>query len=173
MMNQLEAVMADETCPTPTADPPAPICPRTGRATLPIGHVTVTSHVAAGVPAIAFGFCDVPTCSTVYVGADGRLIDKADLRTRVGMKEAADPIPVCYCFDYTERQIIEDVRAHGRSTIREYISEQVQGGRCRCVVTNPSGRCCLGNVARAVWKARRGGGGFAQNVPSGADFLGR
>ena len=149
--------MADDTCCAPTVKPAAPICPRTGRATLPVEHVTVASHFAADdVPVIPFGFCDVPTCSTVYVGADGRLIDKADLRTRVGVKETADPIPVCYCFGYTERQIVDDVLAHGRSTIREYISEQVQAGRCRCVVTNPSGRCCLGTVARAVAKTRHG-----------------
>ena len=151
--------MAGEACCASIVEPVAPNCPRTGRATLPVEYVTVTSHVAANdVPPTAFGFCDVPTCSTVYVGADGRLIDKTDLRTRVGIKETADPIPVCYCFDVTERQIVEDVLAHGRSTIREYISEQVQASHCRCVVTNPSGRCCLGNVTRAVAQARRGDG---------------
>lgn len=146
--------MADETRCAPIVDPPALICPRTGRATLPVERVTVTSHVAADdVPTVAFGFCDVPTCSIAYVGADGRLIDKADLKTRVGLKETDDPIPVCYCFGHTERQIVDDMRAHGRSTIRESITEQVQAGCCRCVVSNPSGRCCLGSVARVIAKA--------------------
>ena len=89
----------------------------------------------------------------VYVGADGTLIRKDQLRTRVGVKERDEPIPVCYCFGFTNAQIVRDVLAEGRSTIREYIETQVRAGHCRCEITNPAGRCCLGNVQRAIAEA--------------------
>jgi hypothetical protein len=78
------------------------------------------------------------------------LIRKDQVRTRVGVKETEDPIPVCYCFGFTARQIAEDLTANGRSTIRPYIENQVRAGRCRCETTNPAGRCCLGNVSRVI-----------------------
>ena len=128
-----------------------PTCPRTGRATRPVARWTVLNHVVPPeVPETAFGFCDVPNCEVVYVGSDGTLFTKAALRTRVGLKERTDPIPICYCFSFTERQIAGDVRAHGHSTIRDYIQEQVRAGRCACETTNPSGRCCLGDVAGVI-----------------------
>jgi hypothetical protein len=86
----------------------------------------------------------------VYVGTDGTLIRKDQLRTRVGVKERDEPIPVCYCFGFTAAQIVQDVIAEGRSTIRTYIESQVRAGQCRCETTNPAGRCCLGNVQRAI-----------------------
>jgi hypothetical protein len=48
---------------------------------------------------------------------------------------------ICYCFQYTREDIIEDVRAHnGRSMIMERIVSEKKAGHCRCLVTNPSGR---------------------------------
>lgn len=126
-------------------------CPVSNTLTMPVGIVTVQQHaLLPELPETSFGFCDVPTCSVVYVGGDGTLIDKAHVRIRVGVKETEEPIPVCYCFELTAAQIAEDVREHGRSTIRDYIQEQVRAGRCRCEMTNPSGRCCLGNVGRVL-----------------------
>jgi hypothetical protein len=133
-----------------------PTCPLTGRPTLPVSRITVLQHVAgSAVPETGFGFCDRPSCTVVYVGESGRLIAKDELRTRVGLKETVEPIPVCYCWSFTERQIVEDVREHGESTIRSYIQEQVRAGRCACEVKNPAGRCCLGAVSRAITRARR------------------
>ncbi|MCC6496070.1 MAG: hypothetical protein IT193_07400 [Propionibacteriaceae bacterium] len=120
-------------------------------ATMSVGIVTVREHaLLPELPETSFGFCDAASCPVVYVGADGTLIDKAHVRTRVGVKETEDPIPVCYCFELTAVQIADDVRTHGQSTIRDYIQEQVRAGRCRCETTNPSGRCCLGNVGRVL-----------------------
>lgn len=101
-----------------------------------------------------YRYCETPARPVVYFGPPGtQLLRIADLKTRVGAKETEDPVPVCYCFSFTERQIIEDVLAHGRCTIRDYIQDKVRRGECACEVKNPSGRCCLGNVARAIKKA--------------------
>ena len=132
------------------------LCPVSDTPTLSVGNVTVQQHAAlVALPDTSFGFCEDANCPVVYVGADGTLIDKAHVRTRVGIKETEAPIPVCYCFELTSAQIAEDVREHGRSTIRDYIQEQVRAGLCRCETTNPSGRCCLGSVGRAIASAAR------------------
>ena len=127
------------------------MCPVIDAPTKPVGLVTVGQHaLLSELPKTVFGFCDAPGCDVVYVGADGTLIRKDQVRTRIGVKETDDPIPVCYCFNVTARQIAEDLAANGRSTIRAYIEDQVHAGRCRCETTNPAGRCCLGNVSRVI-----------------------
>ena len=133
----------------------APVCPITTEPTFPVPRDTVRQHTTSpDLPEVDFGFCDVPRCDVVYVGADGTLIRKQQLRTRVGVKETEDPIPVCYCFEFTAAQIADDVRQHGRSAIRDYIQEQVRAGRCQCETTNPAGRCCLGDVGRLIGQTR-------------------
>src|SRR5216683_1963517 len=73
-----------------------------------------------------------------------------DLMVRVGSKETADPIPVCYCFGFTRKDIQREIAETGHSTIANRISEEVKAGNCACEVKNPSGKCCLGDVTRTV-----------------------
>ena len=104
----------------------------------------------------AYRFCETPTCDVVYFSSDGTsLFRKPDITVRVGLKETDDPIPVCYCFGYTERMITEEIRATGRTTIPDQIRAEVKAGNCRCEITNPKGSCCLGDVSRAVTKVKR------------------
>jgi bacterioferritin-associated ferredoxin len=100
-----------------------------------------------------YAFCDSPTCPVVYFTADGSQVLKTQLRVRVGAKETEDPIPVCYCFNVTERMIHEEVAQTGRSTASTLIRAEVKAGNCRCEVENPSGRCCLGEVIQAEKRA--------------------
>ena len=146
--------MDDDCCQPEFRAVRAIACPLTGRPTKPVSRATVFQHVnRSELAETTFGFCDAAGCPVVYVGADGTLIEKSALRTRIGAKETSDPIPVCYCWSYTKRQIADDFAEHGRSTIRERIEAQVRAGLCRCEATNPSGRCCLGDVARAIAEA--------------------
>ena len=97
----------------------------------------------------AYAFCETPTCPVVYYTADGSQVLKTKLRVRVGLKETQDPIPVCYCFNVTERMIHEEIERTGKSTASTRIGAEVKAGNCRCEVENPSGRCCLGEVMQA------------------------
>ena len=47
---------------------------------------------------------------------------------------------VCYCFNYSEDDIIKDAREHNRSLIMEKILAAKQAGGCNCATTNPKGR---------------------------------
>ncbi len=43
-----------------------------------------------------------------------------------------------------------EIRSTGKSTVAERITAEVKAGNCACEVKNPSGKCCLGDVTRAV-----------------------
>ena len=52
---------------------------------------------------------------------------------RIGAMET-----ICYCFNYTDADIVADVVArHGQSTIEQRIAEAKKNGRCQCEVKNP------------------------------------
>lgn len=100
-----------------------------------------------------FNFCRTPTCDVVYFNADGVVLRKSEVRARVGLKETEDPVPICYCFGYTEKMAFDEVRATGRCTIPQRITAEVKAGNCACEIRNPQGSCCLGNVNAAVKRA--------------------
>ncbi len=47
---------------------------------------------------------------------------------------------LCYCFVHSRKDIEEDFRKNGRSTILETIAAASRAGECRCQETNPKGR---------------------------------
>jgi hypothetical protein len=107
------------------------------------------------VPQIAntqYYFCETANCPNVYFPyhSGGRVFGKPDLIVRVGLKETADPVPLCYCFDITRKRVWDEIERTGRSAVPEAIKSEVQAGNCACEVKNPSGKCCLGNVVRTV-----------------------
>ena len=98
-----------------------------------------------------FFFCPDPDCEVVYFTASGdEIYRKADLTVRVGLKETEDPVPVCYCFEFTRAMLREEIERTGATTIPQKIQEEIAAGRCACEVKNPQGTCCLGNVNAAV-----------------------
>lgn len=97
-------------------------------------------------------FCDDPTCSVVYFSTDGsHRFYIQDIRERVYQKEpSSEDVLVCYCFRYTQGQIVREVQSTGRSTISEDITNNIIAGKCACDWRNPQGSCCIGNVKRIV-----------------------
>jgi NAD(P)H-nitrite reductase large subunit len=47
---------------------------------------------------------------------------------------------ICYCFNYTEADLVKDVLENGRSTIMERIMAESKQGNCDCAKNNPKGR---------------------------------
>ena len=48
---------------------------------------------------------------------------------------------ICYCYGYTDEDIIKDLVDHdGKSTILERIKAEKKAGNCQCDVKNPKGR---------------------------------
>ncbi len=99
----------------------------------------------------SYYFDRTPDCDVVYFSNEARsYFQKEDLTVRVGLKETESPIPLCYCFGHTAESAREEIASTGRSTVAKRIAAEVQSGNCSCEVTNPSGKCCLGDVNRAI-----------------------
>lgn len=130
-------------------------CPVNGGRCKQVEILTVKSLVRQlplGMPNTEYYFCDSAECEVVYFPLDPRApsFRRGDLLVRVGAKETEGPLPICYCFGFTRQDIWDEIRSTGKSTVAQRISAEVEAGRCACEVKNPSGKCCLGDVARAA-----------------------
>jgi NAD(P)H-nitrite reductase large subunit len=47
---------------------------------------------------------------------------------------------ICYCFNYTKKDIEEDFNKNGCSRILEKITKEKSIGGCHCEVKNPKGK---------------------------------
>jgi len=147
------STLKDGACAFPTGKPGA--CPSCGKKGKPVAVLTVKSLVRdhTRVPSsVSYSFCRTTECDVVYF-SDQAVFRKPDLKVRVGIKETADPVPLCYCFDYSREDVRRHIESTGRTTILEEIKAEVQSGFCACEVKNPSGACCLGDVTRAIQEA--------------------
>ncbi len=135
------------------------ICKECGNKGVPVKEITLKSLVKEPVLETiesldGFYFCEAPSCEAVYFNNEQHVyLYKEDVKVRVGIKETENPIPVCYCFGWTQERIFEQIKQLGYSTAVQEISAKVKAGECTCDISNPSGRCCLGNVYKVV---RRG-----------------
>ncbi len=135
-------------------------CPECGSRSKRVDAITVKSlvrHLPFGMLPAQYYFCEARACDVVYFPSnpDAPTFRQGDLLVRVGLKEKHDPIPLCYCFGVARSDIAEEVRQTGKSTVAEQIKAEVKAGNCACEVKNPSGKCCLGNITRAVQDALR------------------
>jgi hypothetical protein len=143
-------------CDPFSSEEDTPRCPSTGSRGRAVSRQTVEALVTdAGRRLLSAGeyrFCPDRDCDIVYFGRDKPAIGRADLSVPVWHKDPARS-PICYCFGDSERSIATEVSVHGRSTAEVRIRAAIAAGACACGLRNPSGRCCLGNVA-AVMKRR-------------------
>ena len=135
-------------------------CPVSGTRSKQVNLLTLKSlvrHLKFGMPAAQYYFCAAPDCDAVYFPStpDAPTFSRDDLLVRVGAKEAGEEATICYCFGISRGQIREEVEAAGRCSATEKIKAEIQAGRCACEVKNPSGKCCLGDVTRAVLEVLR------------------
>ena len=127
-----------------------PLCRGPGK---PVQRKTPESLLvdAGKLGAGPFYFCPAPDCDLVYFDASGgEIYSKRDLEVRVGLKETSDPIPICYCFDFTRAMARAEIERTGTTTIPDRIKAGIAAKRCACDVKNPQGSCCLGNVNATV-----------------------
>jgi len=58
----------------------------------------------------------------------------------LGKGEFKEDDLVCYCFQYTRKQIEDEFLQNGRSTILKKIAREKKAGGCDCARKNPKGR---------------------------------
>src|SRR5215470_5202689 len=93
---------SDSTCTLPQGKPD--FCPACGEKGKAVATLTVKSLVGGHIRVLAtasFSFCRTAACDVVYFSQEA-VFRKPDIKVRVGIKETEDPVPLCYCFDYTQ-----------------------------------------------------------------------
>lgn len=126
-------------------------CPECGTTGHPVGPAPVRPH-APDVVDRPWSYCPNEPCQVVFF-IDHETIDDDHVITRVGSKARSKPEPVCFCFAHTAADIAADLAEHGRSIINESVKTAVADGLCACEHLNPSGKCCLPSIRRALQAA--------------------
>ena len=138
-------------------------CPTCGKNGKPVSPTTLRvllkDEFVGQVAETEYRFCDAKDCDSVYYG-NGQTFTKAELKVAVGVKETSGERPLCYCFGHSVGTITEELRTKGRSDALDTICRKMKDPGCACEVTNPSGSCCLGTVAKGVETAK------AELIPS-------
>ncbi len=139
----------------PAADGDARRCPACGQTGRKVKAITIASlaRTSADTEGQTWRFCATPGCDVAWFSEEShQRITVSESRVRIGQKERAADRPLCYCFGYSEADVVSQVATTGTSTIPDDITERCRRGEDRCEQTNPQGACCLGNV-RAAMKA--------------------
>lgn len=126
-------------------------CPRCGGRGQSVDRFTVAALTIGVVPANQrYWLCRRPACDVVYFGEDATVITAVQMTVAPGFKSKAREALVCYCFQHRRGDIEAELLAEGRTSIPDRIAAEVEAGNCACEVRNPSGKCCLGEVAAAI-----------------------
>lgn len=147
--------VSNSCCERPPVRDHTAACPDSREPGLAVGICTVhaLSHlpVRPGPGEGEWWLCETPDCPVVYFdSSSGRTLLTSHVRCRVATKVADGPKPVCYCFSFTDADVVTDLQKHGRSRVKEYIRERVRDRSCECEIRNPSGRCCLPSLQRVI-----------------------
>ena len=89
-----------------------------------------------------------------FADAGKTAYEKQQLMVPVGIKEPTGERPLCYCFGHSVASIKEELCAQGHSDALDDIRQKMQNPGCHCETSNPSGSCCLGDVAAGIQIAR-------------------
>lgn len=132
-------------------------CPECGNrgqkvARLTLEHLLKTERVA-DIEGDSYYFCKTLNCETVYFNNNGLSFRKDAVKVRIGLKETADPIPICYCFGFTAKMVYDEIQQQGHTTIPDRIKAEIRSENCACEIRNPLGHCCLGTVMQVVKQA--------------------
>jgi hypothetical protein len=116
-------------------------CPVNGREYKEVSEKTILHHIKEPWnwkdKQQSYFFCDDPECDVVYFGQDDSVIEKSDIRTRVGVEENKSDSLVCYCFGVTNNI------AATQLGVKEFVINKTRDQMCECEARNPSGKCCL------------------------------
>ncbi len=138
--------MNDECCVIPEKGV-CPVCGKRGRATrrdVPSLHLKLEA-IGKTTGWKEVSVCLNPDCEALYFEG-GQWVLYADSKTRVGYKEKEAPHPLCYCFNHTGEEFLEQIRTQGKPVAVDKIKAEVKAGTCRCEITNPTGGCCLATI---------------------------
>ena len=103
----------------------------------------VISPLNQSIDVQTYYFCSNSKCNTVYFGGNGQQFFVDQIRGIVGQKQTSESRPICYCFDVTAQQVLDEIGETGISASKAFVIAQTKAKSCACDIRNPSGACCL------------------------------
>ncbi len=147
--------MSDSRSAVATVGVEPAVCPEGGARGTSVAWLTVAALVRGRVPPKqVFWLCREPSCQVVYFGSEGTALRAEDLGVSPGFKEGGDGL-LCYCFEVRKTDLASEIADTGRSDVLDEITAEVKAWNCACEVRNPSGKCCLGEIGRAIRSLER------------------
>jgi len=117
-------------------------CPACGRPGRSVAWRTAAAVSTVSLPARQELFlCRTAGCDLLYFGSSGARVGCADLARRPWFKQGGDV--VCFCFVVRRAEL----EAPGGESLPATVEARVRRGDCACDVRNPSGKCCLADLA--------------------------
>lgn len=108
-----------------------------------VQRITVEHQVQPGIQIDGdqYYLCRTSTCTVVYYSKDGKeIILQNHLVNKIWFKNITPPIPVCYCANVTEEEILWHVaEARCCSTLEDIKNHTGANTGCECLIKNPSG----------------------------------
>jgi len=105
---------------------------------------------------LKYSFCKNKNCEVVYfTSIKTHLFLTTDLIVKVTSKDEGIDVPTCYCFNYTRKSILEDLKLNGKTTAIDDIKAKMKNPGCFCEKSNPQGSCCLSNNLQWIEKAKK------------------
>lgn len=122
--------------------PACPVCNGVGQK---VRKVTVEHQVQPGVEFDVAGepfyLCRTTECEVAYYTQDAQMtIHQDQLINKIWFKNVPPPVPICYCANVTEEEILHHVAiAQCCSTLEEIKRHTGANSGCECLTKNPAG----------------------------------
>lgn len=121
--------------------PACPVCQKPGqKVNIKTVHSLLKKERAKHLPEAEYFICLTPDCAVSYYTEPGIFFSKTDLKVPIWFKEES-PVPICYCKDVTDQDILDHVI--NRQCCKNIEDIQVHTGANtgkECLTKNPTGK---------------------------------
>lgn len=134
------------------------ICPVCGSLAIEVDPITVKSMLNDNLKAEVsdddeWYICGGNKCEITYF-SNNKKFSKEDIRVPIWYKEQTSDVPICYCSNLTEKEIVDAVK-NGCKTlddVQKYTNKNITG---KCKTENPIGKCCRNVFLKAIEDANK------------------
>ncbi|WP_414647852.1 (2Fe-2S)-binding protein [Desulfitobacterium sp.] len=120
--------------------PACPVCNGIGQV---VRKITVEHQVQPNVEIDEeqFFLCRTPECEVAYYTPNSQVtIKQNQLINKIWFKHVPSPIPICYCANVTEEEILHHIAvAQCCSTLEDIKKHTGANTGCECLTKNPAG----------------------------------
>lgn len=120
--------------------PACPVCHKSGQS---VKKITVEHQVLPNVELNQeqFFLCRTPECEVAYYTSNSQFaITQNQLINKIWFKNIPSPIPICYCANVSEEEILQHIAVTQCCSNLEDIKKHTGANTgCECITKNPAG----------------------------------